>query len=187
MLFDMLPTVPETGCRDTLSPPLILWAWWNTTNLLSSKLTDWKYALAPYPYGPFGHNTEPAGDNAWFLGAKCKQPAAAWKFIRYMGVEEGAAIHTKLSGNFPANPKVEKYWFDSVAEGPIDMKREDLEKSCHDALKYAFPMPGKTIDKFPEWNTVWSQTTAPMFAGEKSVKDALAECQKGFEQKIKGG
>jgi multiple sugar transport system substrate-binding protein len=158
---------------------------WNTTNLLSSKLTDWKYAMAPYPYGPRGHNTEPAGDNAWFLGAKCKHPDAAWKFIRYVGLEEGAVIHAKLSGFMPANPKVTKYYYDALMQGPIDMSRSDLERVCSGALEHAFPMPGKTLSKFPELNKTFTQTTATIWSAEKSVKDGLADCQKAFEQLVK--
>jgi ABC-type glycerol-3-phosphate transport system substrate-binding protein len=158
---------------------------WNTTNLLSSKLTDWKYGMMAYPYGPYGHNTDPAGDNAWFLGAKCRQPEAAWKFIKYVGLEEGAVIHAKLAGFMPANPKVMGHYVDALMQGPIDMSRADVEKVIFGALEYSFPMPGKTLFGFPELNKVFGQTTATIFSGEKPVKEGLADCQKGFEQVIK--
>jgi len=159
---------------------------WSTTNFVSQDVTDWEYAMAPYPYGPYGSNTMPAGDNAWFLGAQCAHPDEGFDLCRYIGLEEGCEAHAIHSGFFPSNAEYQSYWFDAVENTNLAMTREQLEEVCIKSLdlRYAFCMPGKNIDRFPEWNKVFGQTTGPIWSAEATVEEGLQACQDAMADKI---
>jgi multiple sugar transport system substrate-binding protein len=144
-----------------------------------------KWGVGALPYGPVGMNTAPLFNDSWMLGAKCKQPQAGFKFLKYLTLENGAKLYAEQVGFFPAKKDLYNAFFDSIMKVPnIAMTRDDLVKAITGGFGGGFPTPGKTIDRFPEFNTAWNQTTAPMKNGEATVPDGMKAVQAKFKSLI---
>jgi multiple sugar transport system substrate-binding protein len=161
---------------------------YSVNQFLTTKITDWKYGLATYPYGPGGVNTPPLFNDSWMLSAKAKQPQAGWAFLKYLGLGNGAKLYAEFSGCVPAIKSLRPIWFDTIMNKTnIGITRAQLEQVVLGNYDVGFETPGKTLDRFPEWNTAYSQVAGPLWAGEKSVQDTLQALQSAFETKLKAG
>lgn len=142
---------------------------------------SWKWAMAPLPYGPTGKNTTPLFNDSWMLSANSKNPDAGFKFLKYIGIDNGATLYAKIAGFFPANKKNYDVWYDATMAIPgFSMTRDELKKVVEGGFTHGFPTPGKTLERFPELNTIFNQTTSPIFTGEAKVADALKNTQDQF-------
>ncbi len=157
---------------------------WRLGDLLKTKPT-WKWGLAPLPYGPVGVNTSPLFNDSWMLAAKAKNPDAGFKFLKYLALENGAKLYAEMSGFFPAKKDLYDLFFDSIMKAEnFGMTRGDLAKALTGGFATGFPTPGKTLDRFPELNTAWTQTTAPMKNGEATVPAGMKAVQAKFKSLI---
>ena len=144
-----------------------------------------KWGMSALPYGPAGLNTCPLFNDSWMLTANCKHPAEGWKFLRYVSLEEGARMYAETTGFFPAKKDLYDIFYDSVMKAPnFSMSRDELVKVMTGGFQGGYPTPGKTLDRFPELNTAWTQTTAPMKNGEATVPDGMAAVQEKFQSLI---
>ncbi len=157
---------------------------WRLGDIFKAK-PAWKWGIAPLPFGPAGTNICPTFNDSWMLSSKSKNPDAGWKFLKFVGLEDGAKMYADTTGFMPAKKDLFNNFFDSImkAEG-FGMKREDLVKVLTDGFKVSFPAPGKTIDRFPEFNTAYNQTTGPIKNNEKPVEVGMKEVQAKFKSLI---
>lgn len=146
---------------------------------------DFKWGMAALPYGPAGFNTCQLFNDSWMLSANCKYPNEGWKFLKYVGLEAGAKMYAETTGFFPAKKELYNIFYDSIMKAAnFSMSREDLVKVLTGGFAGGFPAPGKTLDRFPELNTAWNQTTAPMKNGEATVPDGMKAVQAKFKSLI---
>lgn len=146
---------------------------------------EWEVGIAPLPYGPSGSNTTPLYNDSWMLSAGSAHPEEGYTFLKYLGLENGAKLYAEIAGFFPANKENYDIYFDSALNIPnLAVDRAGLEQAILGPFDTGFPSPGKTLESFPEWNTVFNQTTAPIFNNETSVADGLSALQANFEATI---
>lgn len=157
---------------------------WHFSDFLNVK-PSWKWGAAPLPYGPTGVNTTPLYNDSWMLCAGAKEPEAGFQLLKYLTLEDGARLYAQMTGFFPANKQLYDEWFDSVTKVPtIALTREELEQVVANSFQYGFPTPGKTLDRYPELNQAWTQTSAPIWNGEVSAAEGLQAVQERFEAMI---
>lgn len=143
---------------------------------------NWKWAMAPLPYGPAGKNTTPLFNDSWMLSANSKNPDTGFKFLKYIAIDNGATLYAKIAGFFPANKKNYDVWYDATMAIPgFAMTRDELKTLTEGGFTHGFVTPGKTLNRFPELNTIFNQTTQPIFTGEAKVEDALKNTQAQFK------
>jgi ABC-type glycerol-3-phosphate transport system substrate-binding protein len=119
------------------------------------------------------------------LCAGAKEPEAGFQLLKYLTLEDGARLYAQMTGFFPANKQLYDEWFDSVTKVPtIALTREELEQVVANSFQYGFPTPGKTLDRYPELNQAWTQTSAPIWNGEVSAAEGLQAVQERFEAMI---
>ncbi|MCD6291277.1 MAG: extracellular solute-binding protein [Anaerolineae bacterium] len=146
---------------------------------------SWKWGAAPLPYGPTGVNTTPLYNDSWMLCAKAKHPKEGFQLLEYLTLGNGAKLYAEMTGFFPANKTFYDIWFDSVSKVPsLALTRDELVQVVSNSFKYGFATPGKTLDRYPELNSAFSQTTAPIWNGEVSVPEGMDVVQKKFESLI---
>lgn len=157
---------------------------WQFTNF-PSVLPEWEWGAAPMPYGPAGVNTPPLFNDSWMLSAGARNPEAGFDFLKYLTMENGARLYAEITGFFPANKENYDIFFDSMLSIPNNaMSREGFEEVFLSSFKHGYVTPGKTLDSYPEWNTAFNQTTAPIWNNEVSVADGLATLQTQMEAVI---
>lgn len=157
---------------------------WRLGDIFKANL-NFKWGMAPLPFGPSGSNLCPIYNDSWMLCAKSKNPDAGWKFLKYVGLEEGAKLYAEVTGFMPAKKDLFDLFYDSVMKAKgFSMTREDMIKVFTGGFKDAFPTPGKTIDRFPEFNTAWNQTTAPIKNAEVKVEEGMKAVQAKFKSLV---
>lgn len=150
---------------------------WQFTNFVSVR-PEWEWGVAPLPYGPANLNTPPLFNDSWMLSSGARYPEAGFDFLKYLALENGSKLYAELTGFFPANKQNYGVFFDSVLSIPsIAMSREGLEEVFNTSFALGYPTPGKTLDGYPEWNTAFNQTTAPIWSGETPVAEGLVALQ----------
>ncbi|GAB4563930.1 MAG: hypothetical protein Kow0047_13230 [Anaerolineae bacterium] len=157
---------------------------WHFSDFLNVQ-PSWKWGAAPYPYGPAGVNTTPLFNDSWMLSAGAKEPEAGFLLLKYLTTENGARLYSQMTGFFPANKKFYDEWFDNVMKVPsIALTRDELVQVMANSFAYGYATPGKTLDRYPELNQAWSQTSAPIWNGEVSAAEGLAAVQERFKTMI---
>lgn len=160
---------------------------WSFTDFASVQ-PSWEWGIAPIPYGPAGVNTRPLFNDSWMLSSQAQNPEAGFTFLKFLGLEEGARLYAEIAGFFPAHKENYDIWFDSNLGIPnIAMNREQLEEVMIGSFAQGFPTPGKTLDRFPELNQAFNQTTAPIWNNEVGVEEGMAAVQEKFESVIASG
>ncbi len=122
--------------------------------------------VAPMPAGPAGRAT--SVNSAGFVVAKDgKHPDAAWEFIKYALSEEAQKKLAELGFAIPV--------LKSVAESPSYLNPSSPldQKVFLDALAYAHTKP--SFKGYEEWATVVGDGLLPVWAGEKTIDEALDE------------
>ena len=146
---------------------------------------SWKWGVAPLPYGPGGKNTSPLFNDSWMLSAGCREPDAGFELLTYLTVGKGAEHYARITGFMAANTNLYSIFFDSIAEVPnLAMTREEVEATTLQAFEYGYVTPGKTLDRYPEWNNAYNQTTSPIWNNEVSVEEGMQGVQEKFESLI---
>lgn len=141
-----------------------------------------KWGMAALPYGPAGNNLCQIYNDSWMLCSKSKNPDAGWKFLKYVGLEDGAKLYAEVTGFMPAKKDLFDVFYDSIMKAKnFSMTKEDLVKVLTGGFKESFPAPGKTIDRYPELNTAWNQTTTPIKNNEISVAEGMKAVQAKFK------
>jgi len=150
---------------------------------------SWAWGVAPTPYGPAGKNTTPLFNDSWMLSSGAPQPEAGFEFLTYLTVGKGAEHYARITGFIPANKTLYPIFFDSVMEngGNVGLPREDLENVIIQAFQYGYATPGKTLDRYPEWNEAYGQTTGPIWNNEVTVEEGMQAVQARFEDLIRAG
>jgi multiple sugar transport system substrate-binding protein len=157
---------------------------WQFTQFAAVK-PSWEWGAAPLPYGPGGVNTTPLFNDSWMLSKGAKEPDAGFDLLTYLTVGKGAEHYARITGFIPANKTLYPIFFDSMEEIPnLAMTREDLEKVVKDAFSFGCATPGKTLDRYPEWNSAYNQTSGPIWNDEVSVEEGMKAIQERFEQII---
>lgn len=161
----------------------LIWVW-RLGDVIKAN-PEFKWGVGALPYGLTGLNAAPLFNDSWMLGAKCRQPQAGFKFLKYLTLENGAKLYAEQVGFFPAKKDLYNLFFDSIMKVPnIAVTREDLVKAITGGFAGGFPTPGKTLDRFPELNTAWTQTTGPLKNGEATVPDGMKAVQAKFKSLI---
>ncbi len=154
---------------------------WQFTNFVSVQ-PEWEWGVAPLPYGPADLNTPPLFNDSWMLSAGAKFPEAGFDFLKYLAMENGSKLYAEMTGFFPANKENYGIFFDAIQAIPsFAMTREGIEEVFSTSFALGYPTPGKTLDGFPEWNTAFNQTTAPMLNNETTVAEGLVTLQTQME------
>jgi multiple sugar transport system substrate-binding protein len=157
---------------------------WRLGDIMKTK-PAYKWGMAALPYGPAGLSTCPLFNDSWMLGAKAKNPDAGFKFLRYVALENGAKLYAESTGFFPAKKDLYNIFFDSIMKAEnFANSRDELVKVMTGGFATGLASPGKTLDRFPELNTAWTQTTAPMRNGEATVPDGMKAVQAKFKSLI---
>jgi multiple sugar transport system substrate-binding protein len=144
---------------------------------------SWEWGVGALPYGPGGVTTTPLFNDSWMLSKGSKEPEAGFDLLTYLTVGKGAEHYARITGFIPANKTLYPVFFDAMEAIPnLAMTREDLEKAVKDAFLYGYATPGKTLDRYPEWNSAYNQTVGPIWNNEVSVEDGLKAVQERFEQ-----
>ncbi len=150
---------------------------WQFTNF-PSVLPEWEWGVAAMPYGPAGVNTPPLFNDSWMLSAGARASEAGFDFLKYLTLENGAKLYAEITGFFPANKQNYDIFFDSMLAVPNNaMSRAGIEEAFLTSFNHGYVTPGKTLDGFPEWNTAFNQTTAPIWNNEVAVADGLVTLQ----------
>jgi len=150
---------------------------WQITNFVTVQ-PEWEWGLAPMPYGPAGVNTPPLFNDSWMLSEGAAQPEAGFDFLKYLALENGAKLYAELTGFFPANKDNYGVFFDATMAIPsFAMTREELEQVFASSFALGYPTPGKTLENYPELNTAFNQTTAPIWNAETPVAEGLVGLQ----------
>ncbi len=158
---------------------------WHFANFFEVK-PSWPWGVAPVPYGPAGKNTTPLFNDSWMLSKGCKHPEEGFKFLTYLTIGKGAEHYARITGFIPANKTYLHIFFDSVMEsGNVSQTRETIEQVVRGAYEYGYVTPGKTLDRYPEWNKAYNQTTAPIWNDEVTVEEGMQAVQEKFENLIK--
>ena len=89
--------------HDERPPGHVLWTAPGSSPTLSRVKPEWKWGVAPLPYGPAGVNTPPLFNDSWMLSAGAKIPEAGFDFLKYLALENGSKIYAEMTGFFPAN------------------------------------------------------------------------------------
>jgi multiple sugar transport system substrate-binding protein len=146
---------------------------------------EWAWGVAPLPYGPTGINTPPLFNDSWMLSEGAAHPEEGFTFLKYLTLENGAKLYAEIAGFFPANKNNYDIFFNSMLGIPnIALDRAQLEQAILSSFEFGYPTPGKTVESYPEWNTAFNQTTAPMFNNEADVPSGLQALQEKFESII---
>ena len=157
---------------------------WQFTQFLAVK-PSWEWGVAPIPYGPAGVNTAPLFNDSWMLSQGAAHPEEGFKFLTYLTVGKGAEHYARITGFISANKTLYDVFFDAIAEVPnLAMSKEQLRKTTLAAFDYGYVTPGKTLDRYPEWNQAYNQTTGPMWNDEVSVEEGMATVQEKMENLI---
>ena len=147
---------------------------------------SWEWGVAPLPYGLAGKNTTPLYNDSWMLSKGCKNPEAGFQLLTYLTIDKGAEDYARITGFCPANKTYYPIFFDSLTQIPnLAMTREQLEQVVKQSFEYGFVTPGKTLDRYPELNKTYTQTTAPIWNNETSVEEGMQGVQQAFENLIK--
>jgi multiple sugar transport system substrate-binding protein len=154
---------------------------WQFTNFVTVQ-PEWEWGAAPLPYGPAGITKPPLFNDSWMLSAGARYPEAGFDFLKYLALENGAKLYAEMTGFFPANKQNYNIFFDSMLSIPnIALSREGLEQVFTTSFALGYPTPGKTLDGYPELNTAFNQTTAPIWNNETPVEEGLVALQTQFE------
>jgi multiple sugar transport system substrate-binding protein len=157
---------------------------WQFTQFAAVK-PSWEWGVAAMPYGPGGVNTTPLFNDSWMLSKGAKEQEAGFELLTYLTVGKGAEHYARITGFIPANKELYPIFFDSIEAVPnLALSREELEKAVKDAFAYGYATPGKTLDRYPEWNSAYNQTTGPIWNDEVSVEEGLQAVQERFDQII---
>lgn len=157
---------------------------WSFTDFANVQ-PEWEWGVSPMPYGPAGVNTTPLFNDSWMLSSSAAHPEEGFTFLKYLGLENGAKLYAEIAGFFPANKENYGVFFDSAMSIPnIAMDRAGLEQAMLSPFQNGYPTPGKTLDSYPEWNTIFTQTTGPILNNETTVPEGLVTVQETFEATI---
>lgn len=63
---------------------------------------------------------------------------------------------------------------------PVTQSAADTTRVITGAFAHGFVTPGKTLDRYVELNTAWTQTSAPIWTGQATAAEGLRQVQQKF-------
>ncbi|HLH74301.1 MAG TPA: extracellular solute-binding protein, partial [Chloroflexota bacterium] len=159
---------------------------WEFRSFRTAKVT-WKWGMAPMPYGPTGINTDELFNNAYFLGQGAKHPAEGYQFLKFLLLGNPTVDYVQTVGEWPARLDLYDQAIKAIAGLPgMTQTEEEIRQVVTGAFDHGFETPGKTIDRYVEFNNAWVQTSAPIWTGQASAADGLKQVQAKMQTLVNG-
>ncbi|HEY8654863.1 MAG TPA: sugar ABC transporter substrate-binding protein [Dermatophilaceae bacterium] len=136
---------------------------WNVTEFKKNEYTVDKVNVAPLPMGK--KKAVVIHGLANVISAKSPNAEAAWKFVKYLGSKDAAAVEAETGTVIPAYNGTQQAW---VAASP----KYDL-KVFLDAAAYSTPLP--VSQNTAAWNTDETKYLTEAWAGREDVAAAAAQ------------
>ncbi|HLH74748.1 MAG TPA: extracellular solute-binding protein [Chloroflexota bacterium] len=149
---------------------------------------NFELAIAPFPYGPAGVNTDQRQDAAWYLGQKSKHPEAGFNLIVYASQGEGA---DKLIDIAKDDPPIKGDYFSRWAANVLKIKgfamtTEQFTAVFNGGINAGFPSPAGRIDNAPQYSDAFDQLMAPVWQGKSTAREGLEQVKAKWEAILKG-
>lgn len=128
---------------------------------------SFKWDVAPMPSGPGGRVTS-VNSAGLVISKDSKYADAAWEFVKYALGPGGQNRMTELGFAVPVSK--------AVAESPIFLQQKSAQINQQvflDSLEFARAKP--SFKGYEEWAAVVGDGLVPVWAGEKSIDEALDE------------
>lgn len=157
---------------------------WETQALANLK-PQWKWGVAPLPYGPGKVNTSPLYNDSFLLGKGSKAIDQGFDFLRYLTLDTPAENYALSTGFFPARTNLYDKAVQSMAAIPgATQTKEQIKEALIGGYATGFVTPGKTLNNYNEFNTAWGQGTSPIWSGQAPVGPTLQTVQEKFKSLI---
>ncbi len=144
-----------------------------------------KWAIAPFPYGPKGVDTAQREDNAFYVSRSSANPKLAAELLEYAIFGPGQQELITLAKDNPplGNAADFKKWENEVFSIPgIDMSRTAFTNVFEGGLKKDIPDPSNLINDSTDFANAYTQVMAPVWNGQESATKGLQNLQNAWQQ-----
>jgi ABC-type glycerol-3-phosphate transport system substrate-binding protein len=158
-LLHTLKIIPSTGDTVTLTGgneamftngklAMLYSGIWKTP--LFRKIKDFDWDIAPFPAGPDGNREAMIGGSGYGIAKMCKDPAAAWKLVRYLAGEKGQRM---LASTGLAQPAIK-----ALAESSAFL---DGQRPLNKKMLLKAALHGYTAPALEHWSEFYDGTWRP--------------------------
>ncbi len=162
--------------------------WLNRQAAVAKPKFQW--AIAPFPYGPAGVDTNQREDNAFYLAKNSAHPHTAFQFMLFATRGYGAEQLIKLAKDNPPHVGTEYFnqWLNEVFRIPgISMSKAQFTQVFLGGIQHDYPDPSNLLNNAANFYNPFTQLMAPVWLGKESAAKGLAAVQKAWQSAVSQG
>ncbi len=146
-----------------------------------------QWAIAPFPYGPAGVDTNQREDNAFYLSRTSRHPHTAFQFMLFATRGFGAEQLVHLAEVNPprVTTKYLNQWVNAASRiRGFSMTKAQFRQVYLGGVQHDFPDPANVVNNASVLTTPFTQLMAPVWLGNETAAKGLAAVQQAWQSAV---